>query len=126
MQTVITIARAFGSGGSEVGRMIASRLGFYYADRLVLMEGQYPIDANALTVNGEYLSAIPTAKAPNYHADTSVMESLPAACASVGMDFNDFRNGGWIYCGAPNDPLVGSVYVNCTHTDTKSTVWTTY
>jgi hypothetical protein len=126
MKTVITIARGFGSGGSEVGRMIASRLGFYYADRLVLMEGQYPIDANALTVNGEYLSAIPTAKAPNYHADTSVMESLPAACASVGMDFNDFRNGGWIYCGAPNDPLVGSVYVNCTHTDTKSTVWTTY
>jgi cytidylate kinase len=36
MKTVITIAREFGSGGAEVGRMIASRLGFYYADRLVL------------------------------------------------------------------------------------------
>jgi prepilin-type N-terminal cleavage/methylation domain-containing protein len=101
---------------------IRSALAIYYGD----MEGRYPIDATALTVNGKYLAAIPTAKAPNYHADTSVMESLPAACASVGMDFNDFRNGGWIYCGAPNDPLVGSVYVNCTHTDTKSTVWTTY
>ena len=33
---VITIARAFGSGGAEVGRRVASRLGFYYADRQVL------------------------------------------------------------------------------------------
>ena len=36
MKTVITIARTFGSGGAEVGRMIASRLGFYYADKAVL------------------------------------------------------------------------------------------
>jgi len=36
MKAVITIARAFGSGGADVGRRIASRLGFYYADRSVL------------------------------------------------------------------------------------------
>ena len=36
MNTVITIARTFGSGGADVGRLIASRLGFYYADRAVL------------------------------------------------------------------------------------------
>jgi cytidylate kinase len=36
MNTVITVARAFGSGGAEVGRIVAARLGFYYADRAVL------------------------------------------------------------------------------------------
>ena len=36
MKNVITIARAFGSGGAEVGRRVASRLGFYYADRQLL------------------------------------------------------------------------------------------
>jgi len=36
MKTVITIARQLGSGGSYVGRVIASRLGFRYADREIL------------------------------------------------------------------------------------------
>ncbi len=36
MKTVITIARTFGSGGAAVGRLLASRLGFHYADRVVL------------------------------------------------------------------------------------------
>jgi len=36
MKTVITIAREFGCGGSYVGHLVASRLGFRYADREVL------------------------------------------------------------------------------------------
>jgi prepilin-type N-terminal cleavage/methylation domain-containing protein len=101
---------------------IRSALSIYYGD----MEGQYPWDMTALTVSGKYLSAIPLAKSPNYHPDTSVTESLPGACAAVNFDLNDFQNGGWIFCAAPLDPDYGTVLVNCTHTDTKGSVWSSY
>jgi general secretion pathway protein G len=110
--------------GSSKGNLgaLRSALSIYYGD----MEGQYPSDMNSLTIAGKYLSTIPVAKSPNYHSDSSVSESLDAACASVNMDFNDFHNGGWIFCGATGDSLVGSVYVNCTNTDSKGSVWSSY
>src|SRR5206468_6229263 len=55
-----------GASKGNVGS-IRSALSIYYGD----MEGQYPADMASLTVAGKYLSSVPSAKAPNYHSDTS-------------------------------------------------------
>lgn len=38
MATVVAISRQFGSGGARIGRAVAQRLGFRYADREILAE----------------------------------------------------------------------------------------
>src|ERR1700752_185788 len=48
-------------------------LSIYYGD----MEGQYPNSLAGLTVSGKYLAAVPAAKAPNYHPDSSAVDVLP-------------------------------------------------
>ena len=78
------------------------------------MEGQFPVQLAAMTVNGKYLTAIPYAKAADYHRDTSVENNNPMGTV------NDA--GGWAY----GDPVDGLLLVNCTHTDTKGSVWSTY
>lgn len=42
--TLITISRQFGSGGARVGRAVAQRLGFAYADREILAEAARRLD----------------------------------------------------------------------------------
>ncbi len=102
------------SEGASKGNLgsIRSALSIYYGD----MEGQYPADLSALTVAGKYLAAVPAAKAPNYHVDSSV-DVLEAS----GDDA-----GGWAYNNLAGDANLGTVFVNCTHTDTKNSVWTSY
>ena len=60
------LIRKSGEGASK-GNLgsIRSSLSIYYGD----MEGNYPNDVTALTIGGKYLTVIPMAKAPNYHAD---------------------------------------------------------
>jgi prepilin-type N-terminal cleavage/methylation domain-containing protein len=94
---------------------LRSALSIYYGD----MEGQYPVQLFALTSNGKYLTAIPYAKTPNYHTDTS-----KEADNSPGTVLND--TGGWAYNNNQTDPNFGTLWVNCTHTDTKGTIWTAY
>ena len=103
--------------GSSKGNLgaIRSALSIYYGD----MEGQYPTDLAALTINGKYLSAIPKAKAPNYHADSATVVQNSGTLAITD-------GGGWAYVNAPGDSNVGTLWVNCTHTDTKGSNWTTY
>src|SRR5438105_2075289 len=108
------LIRKSGEGASK-GNLgsIRGALSIYYGD----MEGQYPSDLASLTVGGKYLSTIPIAKAPNYHTDTStVVEQISSADTG----------GGWIYNNLVTDPNFGTLWVNCTHTDTKGTAWTTY
>ena len=102
------------SEGASKGNLgaIRSALSIYYGD----MEGQYPATVDSLTINGKYLSTVPSAKAPNYHSDTSVIAYL--------LNSND--GAGWSYNNIVNNPNQGTVLVNCTHTDTKGTVWTVY
>lgn len=38
MPTIVAISRQFGSGGARIGRAVAQRLGFQYADREILAE----------------------------------------------------------------------------------------
>jgi general secretion pathway protein G len=100
--------------GSTKGNLgaIRSALDIYFGD----METQYPSDLAALTVGGRYLTALPDARIPNYHADTSVVTMEPAA---------DDR-AGWAYDNVVGDGNLGAVWINCTHTDLKGNVWTTY
>src|SRR5208283_4150277 len=79
-----SLIRKSGEGASK-GNLgaIRSALSIYYGD----MEGLYPQLVTALTINGKYLSSLPSAKAPNYHTDASVPNY-----ASVSND-----GGGWNY-----------------------------
>ncbi len=105
------------SEGASRGNLgaIRSAMSIYYGD----MEGQYPSDSAALTLSGKYMTSIPVSKTPNYHADTASMFQ-----GSQAGGFQDL--GGWIYDSAPGDQSYGSIWVDCTHTDTKGLAWTTY
>ena len=110
------LIRKSGEGASKgnVGS-IRSALSIYYGD----MEGQYPSDLASLTIAGKYLASLPVSKAPNYHADSSSIVE--------GTAVDDYAAAnGWAYDNILTDPNLGTVWVNCTHTDTKGTTWTTY
>ena len=102
------------SEGAYKGNLgaVRSALSIYYGD----MEGQHPADLPALTVSGKYLSAIPVAKAPNYHADSSAVVDQTLANDAAGWSYND----------TVGNANFGTLWVNCTHTDTKSSIWTSY
>ena len=110
------LIRKSGEGASK-GNLgaIRSSLSIYYGD----MEGQYPSTLAGLTVAGKYLSAIPTAKTPNYHPDLSSERDGILATAQ-----ND--TGGWVYNNVAGDSNLGNMEINCTHTDTKGSIWTSY
>ena len=57
------------SEGASKGNLgaLRSAMSIYYGD----MEGQYPSVLDSLTIAGKYMSAVPNAKEPNYHADAS-------------------------------------------------------
>ena len=94
---------------------IRSALSIHYGD----YEGFYPYHPAALTAGGKYMAALPAAKTPNYHSD-----SAKVRLGASGADLDD--SGGWMYVADPASQEYGTVYVNCTHTDTKGTVWTVY
>ena len=93
---------------------IRSAISIYYGD----MEGTYPSLIRSLTFSAKYLTEIPTAKTPNYHADKS--QTNNDLLTSLAGD------GGWWYDNIPGDANVGQVLVNCTHTDSKGSVWSAY
>ena len=103
--------------GSAKGNLgaIRSSLSIYYGD----MEGQYPTTMESLTGSGKYLTSVPRAKAPNYHADASTVSENSGSLSITNA-------GGWAYVNAPGDSNFGTLWVNCTHTDTKGSGWTSY
>ena len=106
------------SEGATKGNLgaIRSALSIYYGD----MEGQYPGSLDGLTVAGKYIQAVPTAKTPRYHPDSSA-----DALSNFTMGLTEA--GGWIYdIVPPADASYGAVFVNCNHTDTKGSSWASY
>lgn len=91
---------------------IRSALSIYYGD----LEGAYPEDLRALTVQGKYLTVVPKAKIPEHHWTTDKVHAGPAPDDA----------GGWHYNNVPGDANFGTVLFNCTHTDVKGSVWTSY
>ncbi len=73
----------------------------------------------SLTIGGKYLSVIPVAKTPNYHSDRSAVY-----LGTFAGGFQDL--GGWIFDSGISDQYYGIIWVDCTHTDTKGSVWTFY
>ncbi len=118
------LIRKSGEGASK-GNLgaIRSALSIYYGD----MEGSYPMRLQAMTVSSKYLSQIPLAKAPDYHPDTSVEAVYTGACVGTITDWTDSGvPAGWQYCPTSTEANYGLVLVNCTHTDTKGSVWSSY
>ncbi len=103
--------------GSTKGNLgaLRSAMSIYYAD----MEGNRPSDPASLTVNGKYLSAIPKARAPNYHPAGSAI-----VLGSFGTGLTDA--GAWIYDAETTEAQYGEIFVDCSHTDTKGSTWASY
>jgi hypothetical protein len=101
---------------------IRSALSIYYGD----MEGLYPDQPAALTVSGKYLRSIPsvwsggdTSSALRLHksnSEAAIYQSMEEASDT----------GKWGYINNGVNANYGSFFVDCTHTDTKGTVWTSY
>ncbi len=91
---------------------IRSALSIYYGDQ----EGLYPQTPAALTVGGDYMGTIPKAKTPNYHGDVNTF--------SLSVSATD--QGGWGYNNVTTDANFGNLWVGCSHTDSKSTMWSSY
>jgi hypothetical protein len=73
-----------------------------------------------LTTNGKFLPSLPMSKTPNYHPDASSVVANASQTVAVT------NVGGWAYDNNTGDPNWGNVWVNCTDTDSKGAVWTTY
>jgi general secretion pathway protein G len=93
---------------------LRSSLSIYYGD----MEGQYPSDLVSLTIGGKYLGVMPFAKLPNYHNDRNWANGT----LLTGLT----GDGGWWYDNTMTDSNAGQVIVNCTHTDSKGSMWSAY
>ena len=105
------------SEGSTKGNLgaVRSALSIYYGD----MEGQYPAQMASMTIAGKYLGTVPLVKTPSYHADTSVEDN--------GFSHNaDGLNGEWWFDNEATSPNLGQISVNCTHTDSKGSIWSAY
>ena len=94
---------------------IRSALSVYYADT----EGQYPGGLFGLTIGGTYLTKLPDADIPPYHPRSA---AVSAGSGTAGI--ND--GGGWAYSSDASRTEAGSVWVNCTHTDSKGSRWSSY
>lgn len=95
---------------------IRSALSIYYAD----MKGAAPARLEALTAGGKYLGALPGAQTPDYHpVSSSVRTYSPEEHAALRLS----DEGGWGYVAASTN---SAVFVNCTHTDSRGTVWARY
>lgn len=88
-------------------------LTIYYADS----EGLRPSAITALTVNTKYLNAIPAISIPKNTLNNGHPTANNTAVAAV----NDGSASRWAYY-----PATGAVYVNCTHRDTKNSIWFTW
>jgi len=101
--------------GSTKGNLGALKgaLAVYYGQN----EGIYPTDALvSLTANGTYMQNIPTANMPPFHAKSTTV--------NTGTAVNDAA--GWMFDNVSTDSSYGSLWANCTHTDTKGTAWNAY
>ncbi|MFH2204549.1 MAG: hypothetical protein ABIJ96_15655 [Elusimicrobiota bacterium] len=91
---------------------IRTALSIYYEDS----QGMYPAGLESLTISGESMRQMPPARVYPHHSDSSAV--------IIGKTSTDM--GGWLYNNDTTDDGFGSLQVNCTHTDTRSIVWSSY
>lgn len=112
--------------GGDKGNLgaLRSALNIYYSEN----EGEYPTAAygtNSSVLSDalvpKYIAAIPTLRLHG-HAD---MNRVFNHWQISALDQHD--GYGWIYDGTqPPDSQFGTVWVSCTHTDTKGSRWSEY
>lgn len=115
---------------------LRSTLNIYYSDT----EGLYPATVWTYTrdntPNGatstvledalvpKYIKSIPMVKVPTAHSQDSntvyVYEDVPSTVDEGSSGF------GWGYGSEYGSPSYGNLIVNCQHTDTSGTVWSSY
>lgn len=96
---------------------IRSALSLYYRDT----EGRYPAELSALAHDGKYLQRLLPSKSSRYHPDSSRVRLMTSLQYAAG-EFDD--SGGWAYVVSGSS--AGLVMVNCTHTDSKGSAWSSY
>jgi prepilin-type N-terminal cleavage/methylation domain-containing protein len=111
------------SEGATKGNLgaIRSALSIYYGDNTGVYPAGTASDIASLTINGKYLGILPNATEPPYHTGTSVETDAVTGLAGVADTTN-----GWLYDSGSADGNYGTVWVNCTHTDTHNATWTQY
>jgi len=104
-----------GNEGRAKGHLgfIRSGLQIYFEST----KGHYPRELTALSWKGmPPLHKLPKANTPAYHPDSDKV-----VYGKVPTD-----SGGWLYDNDPASPTSGTVLIDCTHTDSKGTAWTSY
>ncbi len=103
--------------GATIGRLLSIRsaIGIYSAE----YGGVFPSNVSVLTLNNKYLKEIQSTKLSPYHQNNSAVLDL-----ATTSGFDDAS--GYAYVNVATDPNFGTLFINCTHTDTKGSVWTTY
>jgi S1-C subfamily serine protease len=117
-----------GEEGSTKGNLgaIRSALSIYYGDT----EGQYPENLEALLEGGKYLTGIPEVNlgADSEHAPTNAVRIITEVANSEDLErqIKEGETGGWLYVADPDSPAHGSLFVDCSHADSKGQPWYKY
>lgn len=107
---------------------LRSAISLYYGE----LEGIYPtptVDGLETTANtlgsilimngGKYIKTTPAAYEPPTHFKNANAYRLTAGDEGTGP-------GAWGYNATNSSPQWGDLFVNCTHTDTRGSVWSAY
>lgn len=100
---------------------LRSSLSIFYGDT----EGHYPSTLTELTVAGKYLSKIPRIQVAA-HAETDTVTAVRGVSDLSALKSKLKDTGGWAYLSDPKSPQYGTVVIDCTHTDSRSTAWYSY
>jgi general secretion pathway protein G len=100
---------------------LRSAVAIYYANN----EGFYPlVQGGAALIEPlvpNYIEKIPTASIPGYAGGTNSIVGSNAIIDAVGH-LSDPQTTPWAYFRATS----GLIVVNCTHTDSRGNIWSTY
>lgn len=96
---------------------LRSAVNIYYADC-----EYYPGDIEvALTSNRRYLEKMMTATIPPVTDQGNIGHAADSRVVLNTVD--DFASGAWLYVLSGND---ADIHLNCTHLDSKASVWSVY
>jgi len=113
---------------------LRSSINIYYSD----MDGQYPADlTTGITTALNLIPSLPLVRIPPAAGQNNPghlqnnAEGLAGQGQSCPPNMGDFADTqAWyyfpFYVGAANTACAGTVYIHCTHNDSRGTVWTSY
>ena len=100
---------------SKTGNL-RSALSIYYSDTQT-----FPGDlVLALTTDEKYLKEIPAIAIPAVSDQSNPGHAENSSVTSIE---DDFATGAWVYTDVSG---TGSVFINCTHKDSKAVVWSSF